>query len=78
MAESADPEHYLDPDTGSAPKFVDIVVAARRLLDLSADTLDEVAEEDPSFIKLELTTARLPEVMGAYRDKLQTMQKSLA
>ncbi len=78
MAESADPEHYLDPDTESEPKFVDIVIAAQRLLDLSADTLDEVAEEDPSFIKLKLTTARLPDVMGAYRDKLQTMQKSLA
>ncbi len=77
MAKSADPEHYLDPDPESAPRLVDIVVVAKAMVDLSDEKLEEVAEEDPSFIKLGVTPENMPDLMGEYREKLTSMQKSL-
>ena len=77
MAKSADPAHYLDPDPESQPRMVDVVVVARQMVDLSDDKLEEVAAEDPSFIKLGVTPKNMPDLMGEYRDKLKSMQKSL-
>ena len=77
MAKSADPENYLDPDPESEPKLVDIVAVAKSMVDLPDEKLEEVAAEDPSFIKLGITPKNMPDLMGEYRDKLQSMQKSL-
>lgn len=77
MAESADPEHYLDTSPESEVCYVDVVSVAKQVVNLSDDKLEERVEEDPSFAKLAITMDSMPEIMGAYRDKLTTMQQSL-
>ena len=77
MAESADPEHYLDTNPESEVNYVDVVSVAKQVVNLSDDKLKERAEDDPSFVKLGITIDSMPEIMGAYRDKLTTMQQSL-
>ncbi len=78
MAESADPEHYLDADPESDVEYVDVVNAAKQMVNLSDDKLEGRTEEDPSFIKLGITVDTMPDIMGAYREKLTSMQQSLA
>ena len=77
MAESADPEHYLDTDPDSDVSYADVVAVAKQAVNLSDDKLEGRAAEDPSFIKLGVTMDAMPGIMGAYRDKLTTMQQSL-
>lgn len=77
IAQSADAETYLNTDTDSPPDYVDVVAVARWLVDHGQDkSLD--FEEDPSCAKLGICETRIAEVMDRYRDKLKTMQQSLA
>lgn len=77
MSESADPGHYLNEDVESKPELVDVVFVAKLLVD-GAD--DEALELDkiPSCLKLKIDQESLPNVLGDYRDKLMSMQQSLA
>ncbi len=77
MAKSADPENYLDSDPESVPQYVDVVAVAKLMVDLPDEKLNEIAGEDPSFLKLRVTADNVPELLGEYRDKLKSMQKSL-
>lgn len=76
MAESADPEHYLDGDPDTAPRMVDVVSVARMLVD-DADTEGVDIAEDASCTKLGIEKDGLPVLLGRYRDKLTSMQSSL-
>ncbi|MEO1244413.1 MAG: HDOD domain-containing protein [Pseudomonadota bacterium] len=78
MAMSADPAHYLDPDPASEPRMVDVVAVAHQLLDIPDDKLEELAGQDPSFIKLDVGPKQMPDLLGEYREKLTSMQQSLA
>ncbi|MDX1498769.1 MAG: HDOD domain-containing protein [Woeseiaceae bacterium] len=75
VAESTSPDDYLDRDPESAVAYVDIVHVAKVLLD-SAGAVDMAS--DASFIKLGLDEKSVADVMTKYRDKLKTMQESLA
>ncbi len=77
MAESADPVSYLDHDEESEPKLVDVLVVARKLLD-SGDEQSLNCSVVPSCVKLGVDDKSVANVLVAYRDKLKTMQQSLA
>lgn len=77
ISQSADPETYLDSDPDSPPDYVDIVAVARWLVDHGQEeSLD--FSEDPSCVKLDISKSCFTDVMDRYRDKLKTMQQSLA
>jgi HD-like signal output (HDOD) protein len=77
VAQSADPVTYIDPDTDSPPAYVDVVAVAKWLVDHGREeSLDFSA--DPSCVKLGVSKKTVPDIMAAYRDKLKTMQESLA
>lgn len=76
VAESADPNTYLDSDPNTAPAYVDVVAVAKWLVDHGQqDTLD--LSEDPSCVKLGVDKDTVTGIMETYRHKLQTMQQSL-
>lgn len=77
IAQSADPLTYIDPDIESAPAYVDIVAVAKWLVDHGQEESLDLAE-DPSCIKLGINKKTVADVMAIYRDKLKTMQQSLA
>ena len=77
VAQSADPATYVDQDTDSPVAYADVVAVARWLVDHGQEgSLDFSA--DPSCIKLGVSKETVPDIMAAYRDKLKTMQESLA
>jgi HD-like signal output (HDOD) protein len=77
VAHSSDPGSYLSDDTASPPDYVDVVHVAKFLLDH-----DQAAPlnllEDPSCVRLGMHNERMSVVLAAYKDKLKTMQQSLA
>lgn len=76
IAQSADPQTYLDHDPDVAPAYVDVVAVAKWLVDQGQqESLD--VDDDPSCVKLGIDKDSLAAVMSAYRDKLTTMQQSL-
>ena len=75
IAQSADPQTYLDQDPTSAPEYVDVVAVAKWLVDQGQEGSLDL--EDASCVKLGVDKNTLPDVMAAYRDKLKTMQQSL-
>lgn len=77
VAQSADPSTYLDHDAESAACFVDVVHVAKWLVDHGQEEAMDMSE-DPSCVKLGLNKETVAGVMAAYRDKLKTMQQSLA
>ncbi|NNC76735.1 MAG: HDOD domain-containing protein [Woeseiaceae bacterium] len=77
MAQSADPAHYLDDDPESPVSLVDVVSVAKALVE-SSDVEGFDIEQLPSCVKLGIDEERLPTLMGAYREKLTSMQQSLA
>ncbi len=77
VAQSADPATYLDQDPESAAAYVDVVAVAKWLVDHGQEESLDFAE-DPSCVKLGVTTKTVPDVMAAYKDKLKSMQQSLA
>ncbi len=76
IAQSADPATYIDQDEEAAPAYVDVVAVAKWLVDHGEESLD--FSEDPSCVKLGVTKKTVADVMAKYRDKLKTMQQSLA
>lgn len=77
MAESADAANYRNEDPDSEVRLVDVVWAAGKLLEAGLDGGLEL-KSMPTFVKLGIGRKVLPDIMGAYRDKLRTMQESLA
>lgn len=77
IAQSADPDTYLNADADSPPDYVDVVAVSRWLVDHGQEqSLDFT--DDPSCVKLGISDRCFAEVMDRYRDKLKTMQQSLA
>ena len=76
IAQSADPQTYLDQDPDGAPAYVDVVAVAKWLIDQGQEESLDV-DDDPSCVKLGIDKDSLAAVMSAYRDKLKAMQQSL-
>ena len=76
IAQSADPQTYLDQDPNSEPAYVDVVAVARWLVDNGQEQSLDLGD-DPSCVKLHIDESTLAAIMTAYRDKLKTMQQSL-
>lgn len=77
MAESADAATYLDEDPESAVRLVDVIWAAGKLLEAGNNGAVD-PREIPTFVKMGIGRKALPDIMGSYRDKLRSMQESLA
>lgn len=77
VAESACPDSYLDPDPDSQPGYVDVVYVAKYLVDHDMGESIDLAE-DPACAKLKISDKKLATILSAYRDKLKSMQQSLA
>ena len=78
IAESSDPETYVKHDTSEPPTLVDVMVVARLLIGGKGEKLTAPFEEDDSCVKLGIDEDVAADLLLAYRDKLQTMQQSLA
>jgi HD-like signal output (HDOD) protein len=77
VAQSADPATYLVQDPTSVPCYVDAVYVAKYLVDNGQEeSLDLSA--DPSCAKLGVSEVTVANILATYRDKLKTMQQSLA
>lgn len=76
VAESADPAQYLNEDPESEIRLVDVVWAAKHLVDLTDPETADI-DEMPSCMKLGINTGTLATVLGEYRNKLTSMQESL-
>lgn len=77
VAQSADPATYMDHDPNSVPCYVDSVYVAKYLVDHGQEeSLDLSA--DPACVKLGISEVTVSKVLSTYRDKLKTMQQSLA
>ena len=75
--ESADPDTYADHDDDVPASLADVMLVSELLLESSAgDSLDFAAH--PSCAKLGVNEEVAAELMLAYREKLKTMQQSLA
>ncbi len=77
VAESADPDSYASNDDDVAPVFADVMVAAKLLLD-SNDLGHLAFDEQPSCTKLGIDNDGAARLLLAYREKLKTMQQTLA
>ena len=77
VVESTDPATYVSHDSDAAPSLVDVMVLAKLLLDGNQDKLQAVFSEDDSCRRLGIDDEVASEVLVAYRDKLNSMQKSL-
>lgn len=78
VIESTDPATYIDNDINTPPNMVDVLVIAKLLIDGSDVNLQLIFEEDLSCQKLGLDEDVAARVMLSYRNKLKTMQQSLA
>lgn len=78
VAESTDPATFVDGDVESAPSLVDVMIVAMMLIDGNEEKLTTLFEEDASCIKLGINEDATADVMLAYREKLNSMQQSLA
>lgn len=77
VAESADPATYAENDDDTAPVLADVMLVAKLLLD-SNEAGKLAFSEHPSCMKLGVNEDVAAELMLAYREKLKTMQQSLA
>jgi HD-like signal output (HDOD) protein len=77
VIESADPHSYADHDDGAPAQFADIMLVSELLLD-STDASTLEIEKHPSCAKLGVDEQVASDLLDAYREKLKTMQQSLA
>jgi len=78
VAESSDPSTYVDQNAEAAPNLVDVMSVAKLLIDGNDEKLTTLFEEDASCAKLGFNEDVSADVMLAYRNKLNSMQQSLA
>ncbi len=77
VIESADPDSYADHDDDAPAQYADIMLVTKLLIDSNdADALD--IDEHPSCAKLGIDEKVAADLLVAYRDKLKSMQQSLA
>ncbi|MDH3533278.1 MAG: HDOD domain-containing protein [Gammaproteobacteria bacterium] len=77
IAESACPASYLGDDPDNPASYVDIVYVAKYLVDNDQEEALELST-DLSCKRLGISDENLADVLLAYREKLKTMQQSLA
>ena len=77
VAESACPDSYLNTDPDSPADYVDVVYIARYLVDHDQDDAIDLSE-DLTCAKLKISDGKLAKIVSNYREKLQSMQQSLA
>ena len=77
VVESTDPATYVSDDPDKPSTLVDVMVAAKLLLDGTEEKLATLFEEDESCQRLGFDDSIAADVMAHYRDKLQSMQQSL-
>ena len=78
VAESSDPETYVDDTLESPPNLADVMTVAKLLVDSNDEKLTTLFDEQLSCTKLGFDEDVAAEVMLAYRDKLNSMQQSLS
>ena len=78
VIESTDPASYVNHDAEAPANLVDVMVVSEVMLGGSEEKLHELFKEDLSCQKLRMDKDAAAKVMAAYRDKLKTMQQSLA
>ena len=78
IANTADPATYAQNDAEAPADLVDVVVVAGLLLDGNEDHLEQIFDENSSCLRLGVGKNAASVVMSAYRDKLQSMQRSLS
>ncbi len=78
VVESTDPASYANHDAEAPANLVDVMVVAKIMLGGAEEKLQELFKEDLSCQKLGMGKDAAAKVMASYRDKLQTMQQSLA
>lgn len=76
MAESADVSSYMTEDPAGPARLVDVMYVSELLVDDMEASLDFA--EIPACRKLGIDEGSVGGVLDSYRDKLQTMQSSLA
>lgn len=77
VAQSADPATYLSHDEATTPTYVDAVFVAKYLVDHANEQALDLAS-DMSCVKLGISKDTVADVLTTYKQKLQTMQQSLA
>lgn len=77
VCESADPLEHLDEHSHLAPSMADVMYVADRLF-ASADEGMLDFGSIPSCVKLGIDEESAPEVLTAYREKLQSVQSALS
>ena len=77
IAASACPDTYLNTDADSPADYVDVVYIAKYLVDHDQANAIDLAD-DPSCAKLKISDNKLAAILSDYRDKLKSMQQSLA
>ena len=77
VVQSMDPVEFLNEHTHVPAAPVDAVYAATRLLDISEDDWSGLVNL-PACQKLNVNEESLPRLVTAYRDKLASVQQSLA
>ena len=77
IVESVDPDEHLDAYVGRAPRMVDVVYVAGRLLDAADGDHSELLEH-PSMAKLGVNPESLAGLLDAYKEKLASVHRTLA
>ena len=78
VVESTDPVSYASHDIDTPANLVDVMVTAKLMLGGSEENLQELFDENLSCQKLGMNKDAAARVMATYRDKLKTMQQTLA
>lgn len=78
VIESTDPETYRNQEIGDPTDLVDVIHIAKILVDSNEQNLQTIFDADLSCQKMGMNEDLAADVMLAYRDKLKTMQQSLA
>ncbi|MDJ0699987.1 MAG: HDOD domain-containing protein [Woeseiaceae bacterium] len=77
VIESADPHSYADHDDDAPAQYADVMLVTKLLIDSNdAEALD--IDAHPSCAKLGIDENVAADLLVAYRDKLKSMQQSLA
>jgi len=78
VVESTDAATYINDDPEAEPDLVDVIFVAKLLVDGNQGKLKALFEKDASCVKLGINEDVAADVLLAYREKLKTMQQSLA
>jgi len=77
VVESVEPREFLDVHAQRTPKMVDVVYVARKLIDNAGGDVSDIFAL-PASQKLRLNGVSMPVIIAAYKEKLESVQHSLA